>query len=86
MHTLAAKPRLTKHPISPRKVVILTHMFEFFLKLGLMILNPLTENLKYSSRTSVARTLMVRLPWLFRTRHRVPWKKFHRYHSWDNLG
>ena len=31
-------------------------------------------NSKYS-RTSVARTLMARLPWLFRTRSRVSWKK-----------
>ena len=31
------------------------------------------------SRTSVPRTLMARLPWLFRTRSSVPWKKSHRY-------
>ena len=31
---------------------------------------------KYS-RTSMARTLMAHLPWLFRTRSWVPWKKFH---------
>ena len=32
------------------------------------------KGLKYS-RTSVARTLMARLPWLFRTRSRVHWNK-----------
>ena len=31
----------------------------------------------YNSRTSVARTLMARLPWLFQTRSWVPWKKSH---------
>ena len=28
------------------------------------------------SRTSMARTLMTRLPWLFRTLSKTPWKKF----------
>ena len=34
------------------------------------------------SRTSVAQTLMVRLPWLFRTLSWVPWKKFHSCRFW----
>ena len=40
----------------------------------LLIRNALLALLIYS-RTSVARTLMARLPQLFRTRARVPWKK-----------
>ena len=31
----------------------------------------------YYSRTSMVRTLMARLPWLFRTHSWVPWKKSH---------
>ena len=33
-----------------------------------------TRSSRYS-RTSVARTLMAHLPWLFQTRSRVPWNK-----------
>ena len=33
--------------------------------------------LRMYSRTSMARTLMARLPWLFRTRSWVPWINFH---------
>ena len=37
------------------------------------------------SWTSVAWTLMARLPRLFRTRSWVPWKKIQQLHIWDNL-
>ena len=41
------------------------------------------------SRTSVARTLMARLPWLLRTRSWAPKKNSHscrQFYVWDNLG
>ena len=40
----------------------------------------------YYSRTSMARTLMARLPWLLRTRSWVPRNKYPWLQIWDNLG
>ena len=45
-----------------------------------------TVELQKYSRTSMARTLMARLPRLFRTRYWVPWNKSHSCRFWDNVG